>query len=78
MARTTINLDPTVLRELKARSARERRPIGDVASDLLAAALKESPGAPVPEPFRWRSFDMGRPLVDLYDREAVREALDGP
>jgi hypothetical protein len=77
MARTTINLDPTVLRELKARSAQERRPIGDIASDLLAAALKQ-PAAPADHPaFQWGSFDMGEPLVDLYDREAMREALEG-
>jgi hypothetical protein len=77
VARTTINLDPTVLRELKARSAREQRPIGEVASDLLAAALKQSPTAAPTPAFQWRTFDMGEPMVDLYDREAMREALDG-
>ena len=78
MARTTINLDATVLRELKARRERERRPIGDVASDLLAAALKERPSA-VPESpeFRWKSYDLGGYQVDLYDKEAVWRALDG-
>lgn len=76
MARTTINLDATVLQELKARSAREQRPIGDVASDLLAAALKESEEAPAAEPFRWKSYDLGEYKVDLYDREALRRVFD--
>lgn len=76
MARTTLNLDPAVLRELKARGAREHRSIGDVASDLLAAALRDTePVSPVPA-FRWASADLGVPLVDLTDAEAVRRVLD--
>lgn len=77
MARTTINLDATVLAELKARSTRERRPIGEVASDLLAAALKQAaPAEPAPR-FQWKSGKLGKPLVDLYDDDAVSSVLDG-
>ena len=77
MARTTINLDAAMLRELKARSAREHRSLGDVASDLLAAALKEQPTADEPPPFRWKPADLGEYKVDIYDREALRRVLDG-
>ena len=77
MARTTLNLDPTVLRELKARGAAEGRSIGDVASDLLARVLHDQDeGAPKPKPaFTWQVSDLGAPLVDLNDKEAVRRAL---
>jgi len=77
MARTTINLDAAVLRELKARSAREHRSLGDVASDLLAAALKDQPTASEPPAFAWRAAHLGTPKVDLYDREAMRRAMEG-
>ncbi len=75
MARTTIDLDSTVLRELRRRSSREGKSMGQVASELLARAVAESADWPAPE-FRWSTGDLGRPLVDLEDPEAVRRALD--
>lgn len=74
MARTTLNLDPSVLKELRERSARERRSIGELASQLLARELREE-GQPTP-PFSWVSRDLGRPAVDLEDKEALRAVLD--
>ncbi|HWC49704.1 MAG TPA: hypothetical protein VG448_12550 [Solirubrobacterales bacterium] len=74
MTRTTLNLDPSVLKELRERSARERRSIGDVASQLLARELREE-NQPMP-PFSWVSRDLGRPAVDLEDKEALRAVLD--
>ena len=77
MARTTLNIEGSVLRELKARSERERRPVGELASELLAAALhREGEGAEPQEPFVMPAFDMGAPLVDLDDKEALRRAMD--
>lgn len=77
MARTTIDLDPAVLTELKARGAQEGRSLGAVASDLLAAALKQPVGPEQRPAFRWTSSGLGIPTVDLEDREAVRRVLDG-
>ena len=74
MTRTTLNLDPSVLKELRERSARERRSIGELASQLLARELREK-GQPMP-PFSWVSRDLGRPAVDLEDKEALRAVLD--
>jgi plasmid stability protein len=74
MARTTLDLDPSVLRELRRRGAREGKSMGRVASELLAGALAE------PEQARpalaWASEDLGTPRVDLEDKEAVRRVLD--
>jgi hypothetical protein len=77
MPRTTIDLDPGVLHELRRRSARERKSMGQVASELLAKAVAEPADLPAPE-FAWTSADLGAPLVDLEDPEAVRRALEGP
>jgi plasmid stability protein len=75
MARTTIDLDPTVLRELRRRGAREGKSMGQVASELLARAVAADRDLPAPA-FEWTSARLGRPLVDLEDEEAVRRVLD--
>jgi hypothetical protein len=75
MPRTTLDLDATVLRELKARSRSERRSLGAVASELLAASLASGPSGV--RPLRWVSRPMGA-LVDLEDHEAVRRAIGDP
>jgi hypothetical protein len=75
MPRTTLDLDASVLRQLRRRGAREHKSMGAVASELLAVALSESQHAEA-TPFRWVSQPMGKPLVDLEDKEALRRVLD--
>jgi plasmid stability protein len=75
MARTTLDLDSAVLRELRRRGAREGKSMGQVASELLARAVAEPDVLPAPE-FDWSAADLGLPRVDLEDPEAVRRALD--
>jgi plasmid stability protein len=77
MARTTIDLDPAVLRELRRRGAREGKSMGQVASELLARAVADATDLPAPA-FAWTSADLGSPLIDLEDPEAVRRALNEP
>jgi hypothetical protein len=76
MPRTTIDLDTAVLRELKRRRRESGRSIGQIASELLAGALRRPAGEPPHTPVRWRSAPMGA-RVDLSDKEAIRRALDG-
>jgi plasmid stability protein len=76
MPRTTIDLDPAILRELRRRGASEGKSMGQVASELLARAVADDREAPAPD-FTWISADLGRPLIDLEDSEAMRRALDG-
>jgi hypothetical protein len=76
MPRTTLDLDASVLRELRRRGARERKSMGRVASEVLAAGLREQ--APREQaPLRWPSRHMGKPRIDLDDREALGRMLDG-
>jgi plasmid stability protein len=77
MSRTTIDLDPAILRELRRRGAQEGKSMGQVASELLARAVASGSQLPAPE-FAWLSADLGRPFVDLEDSEAVRQKLDEP
>jgi hypothetical protein len=51
--------------------------MGQFASELLATSLKEQSGRPRnPTSLAWIAKDLGRPLVDLEDKEAVRALLD--
>lgn len=74
MPRTTIDLDASVLRELKARQRLEHKTLGQIASELLSRALAEDINE-VP-PFDWHTASMGEPYVDIDDKEAVWAALD--
>lgn len=77
MARTTLDLDGSVLEELKRRRAREGKPLGQIASELLARALADDEPATETAPLVWAARPM-RARVDLDDPEAVRRVLDGP
>jgi plasmid stability protein len=77
MARTTLDLDPEVLRELRRRGAREGKSMGQLASELLVRAMDGPADLPAPD-FIWITGDLGLPLVDLEDPEAVRSALSEP
>jgi hypothetical protein len=75
--RTTIDLDPTVVKELKRRSKSAGKSMGQLASELLATSLREQAGGPRnPSGLTWIAKDLGRPFVDLEDKEAVRALLD--
>ena len=76
MPRTTLDLDASVLRELRLRGQRERKSMGVVASELLARALADSDQPPEGSALRWTTADLGTPLVDLEDKDALHDALD--
>jgi hypothetical protein len=75
MPRTTIDLDATVLADLKRRQRRENKSLGRIASELLAKSLAADAGEHEDEPFEWRSAPM-RARVDIADKDALYRALD--
>jgi hypothetical protein len=74
MTRTTIDLDASVLEQLRRRAAIEHKSMGQLASEQLAVTLREQ--APQPAPASWPTKRMGKPKVDLGDKEAVRKAME--
>jgi hypothetical protein len=76
MGHTTLNLDASVLRELRRRGRRERKSMGQIASELLAKALAQRGDPAAPPRFGWTSRDLGTPRVDLEDKEALQRLLD--
>jgi hypothetical protein len=76
MPRTTLDLDSSVLQELRRRGERERKSMGQVASELLAGALAAAGRDESVSSFAWKSADLGAPRVDLEDEEAMMRILD--
>jgi hypothetical protein len=75
MPRIRIDIDATVLRELKERQKQEGKSLGRLVSELLTTALaRDEPGSDVP--FRWTTRSMAA-RVDLDDKDAVRRAVEG-
>lgn len=75
--RTTLDLDDRLMKEAKKRAAEEGRPLTRVLEEALRRYLSASPKK---KPFRLRLLTMkGRTLpgVDLADRDALHERMDG-
>jgi hypothetical protein len=75
MARTTVDIDDPVLKDLKRLQREEKKPLGRLISDLLAEALSRQRTKPPRHVFRWHAQDM-RPLIDVSDKAAVQAVLD--
>jgi hypothetical protein len=75
MPRTTVDIDASVLRELKKRQERERKTLGQLISELLAKALESENADTASQPFTWVTKDL-RPRVDLEDKDALWSILD--
>ncbi len=76
MPRTTVNLDASVLGQLKRRQHKERKQLSELVNQLLARALAETESSDdSARPLRWTSRAM-RPRIDLENKDAVLQALD--
>ena len=75
MPRTTLDIDATILKEIKALGKRGRLSLGKLVSRLLAEAIARRKSGDRAQEFRWVSRPMGV-LVELADKEAVYGVLD--
>jgi plasmid stability protein len=73
--KTTLILPDHIVRELKRRAAKRGETLSAVVAEALRRGLAqpEAPGDLPPLP----TYAMGRPLVDLADRDALYRAMDG-
>ena len=71
-----MNLDASVLGQLKKRQHNERKPLSELVNQLLARALAETESNDeVARPLRWTSRAMGA-RIDLEDKDALLQALN--
>ena len=75
MARTTLDFDAPLLKELKKLREKEGRSLGKIVSQLLAEGLARRKRAPELPKLQWASRPM-HALVALSDKEAVYSILD--
>lgn len=76
MARTTVDIDTAVLKEIKKLQKRDGRSLGAIISELLADSLaRREPAASAVAPVKWISQPM-KPKIDLLDKDAIWKALD--
>jgi hypothetical protein len=73
--KTTLIIPDHLVRELKERAARSGATLSAVVAEALRRGLEEStesrPMAPL------ATYRMGRPKVDLADRDALYRAMEG-
>jgi hypothetical protein len=74
MPRTTLDIDATVLRELKRRARTEGTTVGRLVSRLVAISLREERGR-TPSRLEWTTAPM-HARVDLRDKDALNRLLD--
>lgn len=75
MKKTTLNIDDTVMADLKREAARQGRTMSELVETALRLMLspqrKQKALPPLP------TFDSGGELVDIADRDALYDAMDG-
>jgi hypothetical protein len=73
--KTTLNIDDTVMAELKREAARQGRTMSDLVETALRLLLRsQRKRGSVPALPKFRS---GGGLVDVADREALYHAMEG-
>jgi hypothetical protein len=73
--KTTLVIDDTVLERLRQEAARQGKTISELVEAALRAFLeRRSPREPLPS---LPSFDSGGAFVDISDREALYQAMEG-
>jgi hypothetical protein len=75
MARTTIDIDNPILKEIKNLQKKDGRSIGKIVSQLLAEALNQHKTTAKAHRVKWASRSMGA-LLDLSDKDTLYKILD--
>ena len=74
--RTTLIIDDAVFRQLKKLAAEQNRPLSQVTQDVLQRGLKEAKAPARHKAVELPTFSLGRPRVDIADRDQLYDVLD--
>lgn len=79
MKRTTLVLDEHNFRAAKRHAAEHGRTLSDVVNEFLRVGLaRRSAAARSGRPVAFPTYRMGRPTVNLADRDALERTMEGP
>jgi hypothetical protein len=73
--KTTLQIDDAVMAQLKREAARQRRTMSDLVETALRLFFRASRKPPGLEPLP--GFHSGGALVDVADRTALYDAMEG-
>ncbi len=73
--KTTLNIDATVMAELKREAARQGRTMSELVETALRLLLRSQKKRKTL--LALPTFDGGEPLVDIADRNALYDAMEG-
>lgn len=77
MERTTLMFDPAILRQLRRRAAEQDRTLSEVTAEVLRLGLSlVEPGKRRKRRVKLPMFSLGKPRVDLSNREHLIDILD--
>lgn len=76
MKRTTLILDERSFSQIKQLAAKEGRTLSSITDELLREGLARRQRHRMPEVRTLPSFSMGRPVVDLADRDRLYEEME--
>ena len=75
MKRTTLILEGSCMSALKDLARREGRPLTRVVNEILVEGIRRRSAKPAPK-IKLPSFKMGRPSVDVADRDALETIME--
>jgi hypothetical protein len=76
MKRTTLVLEDETMKAVRAVARAEDRTISDVVNDLLMEGVRRRRRRAGPPGFDLPAFPMGRPTVNVADRNALEALMD--
>ncbi len=77
MERTTLILNERQFAELKKLAAEDRRTLSSVTEEILRMGLSARRQRKAGRVSRLPTWSMGRPKVDLADRDALYKTMEG-
>jgi hypothetical protein len=75
MKRTTLILEESCMDQIRKLANEQDRTISEVVNDLLVEGLQKRKKKASPR-FKLRTYSMGKPRVNLGDRDALEDLMD--
>ena len=75
--KTTLVIDDKVIRRAKEEAARRGQSLSQLVEGAIRLQLKRLRATRAPEPHSLPSFDGGGALIDVSDRNALYDAIEG-